>query len=117
MEIIKHFGFGLLAFIIGLYAFSNILLPLFYSLPKFIKEKKRGSLNRKIPYILIIWPSMLWLVILIAGFFYSHNKIPDKTLQILIGLGISLILIIGKLIGKSEDIEYDFYRNYKNYFK
>lgn len=106
-----------IGFIFGLFASSQILYPIFHSLPAIVRLKKAGMFKKEPPlwYTLItpvIWISLSLIVVWIFEIFFSTTVV-----YFLVGYGISAFIVIIQIPGKNEDLDDDFRDSYRNYLK
>jgi tetratricopeptide (TPR) repeat protein len=99
------------------FALSNILLPIFYTLPRIRLEKKKNSLIKKIPPIMLIWAPVTWTIAFSFGLYYSINYYPNHKTEIYIGVGISLLSLLRRIGKRNNDMEDDFRRTFNEYLK
>ncbi len=117
MEFYKYFIFGIIAFIIGIFAFSNIFLTLFYTIPRLKREKREGNLIVPVSLTHLILPIIFWTIILSFGLYYSFTKLHEHIVQICSGLVIAFIVLVIPSGKKSRDMNDDFNRIYKDKLK
>ena len=92
---------------VGLFAFSNILLPLFWAYPKVRK------LGLPVSAVRFVAPAAIWSVLLLISLaLVGAIGSTDGTGGYLVGLGLSF-LQIGRLVGSpNQDMEADFADSY-----
>ena len=115
MNVILYFGVFFISGIIGLFAISNIILPLFYTIPRLNREKRIGNLKKKVPFIMIIWSPIIWLIILIIGIYILWMNFPEIMIYVYIGLGFAFIMILKRLLSNHKDLNEDFINTYKEH--
>src|SRR5579859_4599090 len=115
MKYIVSFSFFAISFIISVFALSNILLPIFYTLPRIRLEKKKNNLIKKIPLIMLIWAPVTWTIALSFGLYYSINHYPSHKAEICIGVGISLFSLLKRIGKRNNDMDDDFRRTFNEY--
>jgi hypothetical protein len=115
MKYIISFFFFTISFIISVYALSNILLPIFYTLPRLQLEKKKSNLIRKVPLLLLIWGPVQWTIILVLGLYYSSHYYPNHEIAIYMGIGIGLFSLLRRIGKRNTDMEDDFRRTFNEY--
>lgn len=112
----------LIAFIVSLavsiFVLSNIFFPLFYALPKVLKErKKNGNMDKCTPiYYLFITP-IIWSFILIFFIYFTQTHFTEYIYIIYSSLGFSFFGIIKQIGKKNKEIEYDFNNSYEHFYK
>jgi len=102
-------------FTFGLFAFAQILFPLFFALPKAKKMEQENRLIKPIPkrsFIIapIIWAILLFLIILLVNIF-----IPSYSIHCYISLAIAFIIEIIQIPLKNKDLQDDFNTTWKSY--
>ncbi len=110
----KFFLISLPIFVVVVFSLSNIVLPIFYSIPKIIKEKKAGNITKKIPINMIILAPIINLIILISLYTFLLYKYPTHLSKFYISLGFCLLILIFSKKSKN-DMNDDFKRTYKEY--
>jgi len=112
---------GIVIFIIGLvfglFAFSQIIYPLFSAWPRAKKLEREGKLKRPIPistFLIapVIWAILLWISALVVGKFS-----PDNLNIYYISLAIILFVVIIQIPKQNRDLEADFKDTWKQYLK
>jgi hypothetical protein len=100
----------------GLFAASNVLLPLFWAWPKARKLERDGQLFRPIPAARFVAPAAIWslgvavTVLLVDGFGGSASSY-------LIGVFVGTIQTGKLLLDPNQDMEADFKSAYESYLK
>ena len=112
---------GIIIFIIGLvfglFAFSQVIYPLFSAWPRAKKLEREGKLKRPIPistFLIapVIWTILLWISTLVVGKFS-----PDNLNIYYISLAIILFVVIVQIPKQNRDLEADFKDSWKKYLK
>lgn len=103
--------------IISVFLLSNILLSIFYTIPRIRIEKKQNNLTKRIPVYKIVTPIVIFSAIFGFGFYLVNTYLPKNRVEIYIGLAISLLLIIKRVRKKNSDMDEDFRRYFKDYLK
>mgnify|MGYP005629591091 CR=1 FL=1 len=115
MTAIKFFIFFWIALIIGTFGLSNIILPLFYSIPRINREERNGNLIKKIPFLMIIWAPITWFLALTIGLYFAQKYLQIYMTPIYIGLSVALIVTVHRLSNKHTDLDDDFRKTYKDF--
>ena len=112
---------GIVIFVIGLvfglFAFSQIIYPLFSAWPRAKKLEREGKLNRPIPistFLIapIIWSILMWI------FVWAVDKFSPDNLNIYYtSLVIILLVVIIQIPKQNRDLEADFKDSWKQYLK
>lgn len=103
--------------LIGLFGFSQIIYPLFYSLPKIIKLKKGGKFVKPIPIHMILLAPIIWSLLIAGSILIVMNYFNNYYISYLIALGIMLIVVVIQIPKKNKDLENDFLNTWDNYLK
>lgn len=112
---------GIVIFIIGLvfglFAFSQIIYPLFSAWPRAKKLEGEGKLKKPIPistFLIapIIWGVLIWASVLAVGKFW-----PENLNTYYISLVIILFVVIIQIPKQNRDLEVDFKDSWKQYLK
>lgn len=108
----------LIAYVLFLFffalAFSNIIFPIFYTIPRLKKEKINKNLKKEVPLLLVLWAPILWSVLSVLLYYYILNYRPQNLYQMYGGIGSA---IFGLLASRSikKDADEDFRNTYKEY--
>lgn len=113
MKYIIFLSFFAISFIVSVFALSNILLPVFYTLPRIRQEKKKNNLIKKVPILMLIWAPASWTIILGLALYFSLKYFPNHKIEIYIGLAVSFFSLLRQIGKKKADMEIDFSRTYK----
>jgi len=112
---------GIVIFIIGLvfglFAFSQIIYPLFSAWPRAKRLEREGKLKRPIPistFLIapIIWGVLIWASVWIVGKFW-----PENLNTYYISLAMILFVVIIQIPKQNRDLEADFKDSWKQYLK
>jgi tetratricopeptide (TPR) repeat protein len=107
----------ILSIVFSAFVLSNVLLPFFYTIPQLHKERLKNNLIKKIPISLIIWPPIFYSILFFIGFYFAQKFLPHNRIEIIIGIGLSLFVMILRIGKKNSDMEEDFRRYFKEYLK
>ncbi len=110
--IIVIFGFFL-----GIFAFSNIIYPLFYAWPRAKQLKREGKLIKPIPIKTFLIGPIVWSTLLLGSIWLLKNYFPEYSRLYYIVLGFTLIVIIVQMLMENPDLEADFEDTWKDYIK
>lgn len=107
----------IIGLVFGLFAFSQIIYPLFSAWPKAKKLKREGKLKRPIPvstFLIapIIWGVLIWISVWVVGKFW-----PENINTYYISLAIMLFVVIIQIPKQNRDLEVDFKNSWKQYLK
>ena len=117
MKVIISFLIFIVSLVISIFCLSNILLTLFYTIPRLIKEKRQDNLIKKIPIIKIIWAPILFSFILGFGILLSIQYLPNHLIEIFCSLCLGIVMLVLRIGKKNTDMEEDFRRYYKEYLR
>lgn len=115
MDFFKSSLLAFVAFLVGIFAFSNIFLTLFYTIPRLKKEKRNGNLKKPIPVFLLAMPILFWLAVISYGLYFSNKNLSQYIIPIYVGLVLGIAFLMKKDDKKKRDIEDDFNRVYRDY--
>jgi len=101
----------------GLFAFSQIIYPLFFALPKAKKLQMENKLKKPIPINTILLAPIIWSILLIGSILLVLKYFSDYQGVYFISLGIMLIIVIAQIPKKNKDLEIDFMETWKDYLK
>jgi uncharacterized BrkB/YihY/UPF0761 family membrane protein len=117
MTYLIGFGLFLLGFFGALFALSNVLLPLLYSLPRLREEKKKGSFKTDPPASSLYGLILLWLIIFAVLSSIVVYFLQEYMIAYFVGALLALIGIVKKLRDRSPDLEEDFRDRFEEYWK
>jgi tetratricopeptide (TPR) repeat protein len=117
MSYLLSFLAVIISMIISIFLLSNILLSIFYTIPRISKEKRKNNLVKKIPIGKIVWVPLILLLILCSGVYLIYKYLPNYFIEILIGVGIGILMHVARIGKQNSDMEDDFRRYFKNYLK
>jgi hypothetical protein len=98
--------------VIGLFGSSQILYPIFYSLPRLTRLKKQGKLNSKYSLAYVFGTPLIWVVLYALLVFAALRFAPTHVNALLMGLGISAAIILFQIPKGNPDLFTDFIRSY-----
>lgn len=103
------------SFFFGIYVMRIVLFSLFYDLPRFLREKRKGNLSRSIPFagLFIIPPSYAFGFFLIVYFTLLYFPITQVVVRN--GLILALIFTLYQLLIEKEQRNRDFVEKYEEY--
>lgn len=117
MEYLIIVAIGIGAFILGAYSFNSFALPLFYTIPRFKKEKAKGNLVKPAPFVKLILMPLAAILIFGAVMYFSYAYYVDYPWPVFIGFSIALIGVYTKIKSKKGEKEKDFLDDYGEYLK
>lgn len=93
----------------GLFAWAQIIYPIFLALPWLIRMKRKGRI-KQIPLSKVIFPPVIWIVLsgIIAAFISS--SLPASYMGFLLGFWASFVLILTQI--RNPDNKKDFESTY-----
>jgi len=101
----------------GLFAFSQIIYPLFSAWPRAKRLEREGRLIKSIPIATFIVAPIIWGVLLAASIWLVNNYFPDYTKLYYIVLSFILVVVIAQIPKQNRDLEADFKDSWKQYLK
>lgn len=112
---------GIVIFVIGLvfglFAFSQIVYPLFSAWPRAKKLEREGKLKRPIPISTFLIAPIIWGVLVWASVWTVGKFWPDSLNTYYISLAIILFVVIIQIPKQNRDLEADFKDSWKQYLK
>ncbi len=112
---------GIIIFIIGLvfglFAFSQIIYPLFSAWPRAKKLEREGKLKRPIPISTFLIAPIIWGVLMWASVWAVGKFWPENLNTYYISLVIILFVVIIQIPKQNRDLEADFKDSWKQYLK
>lgn len=113
--IMAAIAFG--AFIVGAYCFNGFVVPLFYSLPRFRKEKAEDNLVKPFPMLKLLLTPFLAVLVFGAALYFAYPYYVEYPLPLYIGFGIALIGVYAKMKSTKGEKEKEFEEKYGEYLK
>lgn len=107
----------IIGLVFGLFAFSQIIYPLFSALPRAKKLEREGKLIKPIPIATFIIAPIVWGILLIGSIWLVNNYFTEYTKLYYIVLGFILIVVIAQIPKQNRDLEADFKDSWKQYLK
>jgi len=112
---------GIIIFIIGLllglFAFSQIIYPLFSAWPGAKKLARERKLKRPIPISTFLIAPVIWGVLMWVSVWAVGKFSPDNLNTYYISLAIILFVVIIQIPKQNRDLEADFKDSWKQYLK
>ena len=103
--------------IFGLFAFSQIVYPLFSAWPRAKRLEREGMLIRPIPIATFIIAPIVWGVLLAGSVWFVDKYFFEYANHYYIALGFILIVVIAQIPKQNRDLEADFRDTWKRYLK
>lgn len=101
----------------GLFAFSQIIYPLFVAWPRASRLGGEGKLKKPIPMATFLVAPIAWSALL-CGSIVAVNEYFGDYLKLYYGvLGVMLVVVIAQIPKKNRDLEADFKDTWKEYLK
>ncbi|MDP3985245.1 MAG: hypothetical protein Q8P82_00635 [bacterium] len=107
----------IIGLVFGLFAFSQIVYPLFSALPRAKKLEREGKLIKPIPIATFIIAPIIWSVLLIGSIWLVDNYFSEYIKLYYIVLGFILFVVIAQIPKQNRDLEADFKDSWKQYLK
>lgn len=101
----------------GLFAFSQIIYPLFSAWPRAMRLEREGKLLKPIPIATFIVAPIIWGALLVGSIWLVNNYFSDYTKPYYIALGVILVVVIAQIPKQNRDLEADFKDTWKRYLK
>lgn len=101
----------------GLFAFSQIIYPLFSAWPRAKKLEREGRLIKPIPIATFVIAPIIWGLLLVSSILIVNNYFAEYSKLYYIVLGFILIIVIAQIPKQNRDIEADFMDSWKKYLK
>jgi len=103
--------------IFGLFAFSQIVYPLFVAWPRAKKLERENKLKRPIPVYTFLLPVVIWSVLLIGSVVLMRSYFPEHLRLYYIVLGFIFVVTVAQIPMKNRDLEADVQDLFKRYLK
>lgn len=111
------FGFSILiAYGLGLFAFSNILYPFIFTMPKIRRLKRQKRLLKPIPVTSYLAPPFYWSILVAFIAQYLFNNPTDDIIFYALGTAVGIIQVIVQYPQKKREMELDFRQVWKGHF-
>ena len=107
----------IIGLIFGLFAFSQIIYPLFSFLPRAKRLEREGKLIKPIPISTFIVAPIIWGALLASSIWLVNNQFSEYTKLYYIVLGFILVVVIAQIPKQNRDLEADFKNSWKRYLK
>lgn len=117
MEYVIMIGFAIAAFILGAYCFNSFATPLFYTIPRFRKEKANGNLTKPIPMFKLALTPVIATLVFILVMYSAFDYYAPYPWAVFAGLGVALIGVYTKIKSTKGEKEADFLEDYGEYLK
>jgi hypothetical protein len=109
--------FLLAGLIFGLFAFSQIIFPLFSAWPRAKRLEREGKLIKPVPIAAFIVVPMIWGVLL-SGTILLVNIYFDRYAKFYFSaLGFVLVVVIAQIPKQKRNLEADFMKKWERYLK
>jgi hypothetical protein len=103
--------------VFGLFAFSQIIYPLFYALPRAKRLANEGKLVKPIPLFTIVIPPIIWIILITGSILLVNKHFAIYAKLYYIALCVILIVVIAQIPKQNRDLEIDFDDTWKEYLK
>lgn len=103
--------------IFGLFAFSQIVFPLFVAWPRAKKLERENKLKKPIPVYTFLLPVLVWSVLLIGSIILIRNYFAEYLKLYYIVLGFIFVVTVAQIPMKNRDLEADMQDSFKPYLK
>jgi protein-S-isoprenylcysteine O-methyltransferase Ste14 len=103
--------------IFGIFAFSQIIYPLFFAWPRAKQLEREGKLIKPIPIVTFIVPPIIWGILLIGSIWFINNYFAEYSRIYYIVLGFTFIVVVVQIPKQNKDLEEDFKYSWRQYLK
>lgn len=103
--------------VFGLFAFSQIIYPLFSALPRAKRLEREGKLIKPIPITSFVIAPIIWGALLAGSIWLVNSKFSEYSTLYYIVLGFILVVVIVQIPKQNRDLEADFKDSWKQYLK
>lgn len=107
----------IIGLIFGLFAFSQIIYPLFSAWPRARQLEREEKLIKSIPITTFIAAPLVWCALLLGSIWIVSNYFPEYAMLYYIVLGFILIVVIAQIPKQNRNLEDDFKENWRQYLK
>lgn len=107
----------IMGLIFGLFAFSQIIYPLFTAWPRARQLKREGKLKRSIPIASFIIAPTIWAILLFGSIWIMNKLFPEYVKLYYIALGFILFVVVAQIPKQNSDLDADFRDSWKEYLK
>jgi O-antigen/teichoic acid export membrane protein len=107
----------IIGLLVGLFAFSQIIYPLFSAWPRAKRLEREGKLIKPIPIATFIVAPIVWGTLLAGSIWLVNIYFPDYTRPYYIALVVILVVVIAQIPKQNRDLEADFRDTWKQYLK
>lgn len=101
----------------GLFAFSQIVYPLFSAWPRARKLGREGKLKKTIPVTTFVVAPIIWGVLLAGSIWLVNSSFVEYSKLYYIVLGFILIVVIAQIPKQNQNLEADFKDSWRQYLK
>ena len=108
---------GIAAFILGAYCFNAIATPVFYTIPRIMKEKASGNMAKPISMLKLILTPIAAILVFGVIMYLAYDYYEAYPVSVFIGFAIALIGVYTKIKSTKGEKEADFLEDYGEYLK
>ena len=101
----------------GLFAFSNIVLPLLWAWPKARRLDRERRLTRPIPGALFLVAPLVWSLLVLGSLLLLSSILPAAVGGYVMGLVVSFGQIARLVFSPNADMEADFADSFRAYLE
>src|SRR3989344_5140734 len=101
----------------GLFAFSQIIYPLFSAGPPAKRLEREGKLVKPIPMTSFVIAPIIWGALLVGSIWLVNSKFLEYSTLYYITLGFILVVVIAQIPKQNRDLEADFKDSWGAYLK
>jgi len=107
----------IVGFVFGVFAFSQVVYPLFSAWPRARKLQLEQQLIKPIPVASFIIAPIIWGFLALGSIWVVNALASSHLMAYFLALGISLVMVIAQIPKKNRNLEDDFKTTWRNYLK
>ena len=116
-DMVARIVFSVIGLIFGLFAFSQIVYPLFSAWPRAKRLEREGKLKKSIPVYTFIISPIMWSAQVIGSILLVKKYFSGYLGFYLIALGFILVVVIAQIPKRNRDLEADFKLTWGKYLR
>jgi len=107
----------IIGLVFGLFAFSQIIYPLFSAWPQAKRLELEGKLVKPIPISTFIVAPIIWSVLLAGSVWVVNSYFGEHLRPYCIGLGFIFVVVVVQIPKQNRNLKTDFKATWKQYLK